>query len=72
MIIRDADFNWGKPLTAEEIAKLHSIKKIAKDKGKGKRSSRMDDEKLEERENELLRDFHLNNISIDVQKVLNV
>ncbi|KAF5302801.1 hypothetical protein FQA39_LY01981 [Lamprigera yunnana] len=65
LVMKNAYFNWGKPLTPDEVASLHNIKKKDfKDKGKGKKS-----EKIDVPPNETsVKDFKLNNISILIKK----
>ncbi|KAK4886869.1 hypothetical protein RN001_003140 [Aquatica leii] len=66
VIIRSAFFNWGKALSEEEIAALHKIKKKDfKDKGKGKKSEKI--EVAQQSANEL-KQFKLNNINVLIKK----
>nr|XP_022903100.1 multidrug resistance-associated protein 7 [Onthophagus taurus] len=67
VIISNATFSWGKPLSREEKEKLHNIKrKHIKDKGVGKKSS--SNEESPSRSNIETGEFFLRNLNLRINK----
>lgn len=70
LVVRDGKFNWGKLLSNDERRQLHSRKlRSVKDKGKGKKSSTSRADQQQPDDDNILRDFYLENLNLNIEKV---
>lgn len=69
LVVRDGKFNWGKLLSNDERRQLHSRQlRSVKDKGKGKKSSTSRADQQQPDDDNILRDFYLENLNLNIEK----